>query len=152
MISRTHRAVYGFIAGAVATLVFHQCMFAILAAAGWVAQRPWRMTPVPPFSVPAIINLAFWGGVWGIGFALLHGRLGAALGGAPSWVRGMMYSAIGPMLLGSWLIVPLIKGNAIMAGFAPDRMLVSFLLNAIAFGAGLGITNALLIGQPNRTP
>ena len=145
--SRTHKIVYGFIAGAVATLVFHQCMYAILTAAGWLSQPPWRMTPVPPLSVPWVINLAFWGGLWGIPFALIYDRLGAWLGGAGAWLRGIMFAALGPLLIGSWIIAPLIKGQPLLAGLAPQRMLVGVLLNALAYGAGLGITYLLLLGD-----
>jgi hypothetical protein len=145
--SRTHKAVYGFIAGAIATLVFHQCMYAVLTAAGWLPQRPWRMTPVAPLSVPWIISLTFWGGLWGIPFALLYERLGAWLGGAGPWLRGMVFAAIGPLLLGSWLIVPILKGNAVFAGLAPQRMLIGILLNVVAYGIGLGISYVLLLGD-----
>ena len=51
---------------------------------------------------------------------------------------------VGPMLLGSWLVVSLIKGQPIMAGWVPQRLLVGWLLNGIAFGIGLGLLYPLL--------
>ena len=42
------RALLGFVAGFLATIIFHQLAIAALHAAG-IAPRPaWNMTPVPP--------------------------------------------------------------------------------------------------------
>ena len=58
--------VLGFIAGALATLVFHQGMVLILNTAGIIPVQPYSMRPIPPFGVPALLNSMFWGGLWGI--------------------------------------------------------------------------------------
>ena len=55
-----------FIAGFVSTLVFHQGVLWLLYAGGISPRAPWNMTPVPPLNIPAVISLAFWGGLWGI--------------------------------------------------------------------------------------
>src|SRR5260370_35718622 len=55
-----------FLAGFLSTLVFHQGMLAILHAAGATPRKPYAMDPTSPLRVPAVISLAFWGGVWGI--------------------------------------------------------------------------------------
>lgn len=57
-----------FIAGFAATLVFHQGVLWLMYQAGTVARAPWNMAPVPPFGVPAVVSLAFWGGLWGGAF------------------------------------------------------------------------------------
>jgi hypothetical protein len=37
------------------------------------------MTPVPPLNAPAVISLAFWGGLWGIAlWALIRASHGGA--------------------------------------------------------------------------
>lgn len=125
----------GFVAGATAVLIFHQGMYLLLNLAGLVSNPPWRFNPVPPLGVPTLFNQMFWGGLWGVGFALLHGRISG-----PGWLRGVLFGMIGPMLFGSWLVVAMIKGQPIMAGWVPQRLLVGFLLNGIAFGLGLGLT------------
>jgi len=55
-----------FIAGFVSTLVFHQGVLWLLYTGGFSPRAPWNMTPVPPLNAPAVISLAFWGGVWGV--------------------------------------------------------------------------------------
>src|SRR2546425_4353462 len=55
-----------FITGFVSTLVFHQGLLWLLHAGGVLPWAPWNMTQVPPLKVPAVISLAFWGGVRGI--------------------------------------------------------------------------------------
>ena len=56
-----------FIAGFASTLVFHQGVLLLLYAGGFSPRAPWNMTPVPPLNAPAVISLAFWGGVWVFG-------------------------------------------------------------------------------------
>lgn len=55
-----------FIAGFLATLIFHQGILALLHAAGIVPVGAWNMNAVPPLGIPSVISLAFWGGLWGI--------------------------------------------------------------------------------------
>src|SRR6266545_2307741 len=55
-----------FLAGFFSTLVFHQGLLAILHAAGASPRAPYSMDATAPFNVPAVLSLAFWGGVWGI--------------------------------------------------------------------------------------
>jgi hypothetical protein len=142
MASTATRMAIGFAAGALAVLVVHQGMFAILHATGMVPNPPWRTNPVPPYGVPTIVNQAFWGGLWGVAYALAYDRLPGA-----GWLKGFLFGMIGPMLLGSWLVVAAIKGQPLMAGLVPQRLLIGFLLNGVAFGIGLGIIYPLLRGM-----
>jgi hypothetical protein len=59
----------GFIAGFLATLIFHQVVMALLWKMGMAPRPPFQTAPRPPFGVPAVFSLAFWGGIWGILFA-----------------------------------------------------------------------------------
>src|SRR4051794_33246547 len=77
------RLVVGFVAGFLSVLTFQSGLIALFYAAGAVPFAPWRMTPVPPFGVPQSLSAAFWGGLWGIAYALLEPRLTARLG---SWL------------------------------------------------------------------
>jgi hypothetical protein len=65
------RILFGFIAGFLATLIFHQVVVALLWWAGVAPFGPFSMAATQPFGVPAVISLAFWGGVWGILFGLI---------------------------------------------------------------------------------
>ena len=59
-----HRAGYGFAAGAVSVLVFHQGMWALLHALGLMPPA-FPTAPVAPFGVPRIYDMCFWGGSTG---------------------------------------------------------------------------------------
>jgi len=71
---------FGFIAGCVATLIFHQGLWWVFNQIGVIPpDRPaWPLDPIPPYGVPSVISKAFWGGLWGAGLALLLGQLSGA--------------------------------------------------------------------------
>src|SRR5215212_5639310 len=69
------RIVLAWLAGFLATLVFHQPVLWLLHAAGVTPRTPYNMKAVPPLHVPSVISLAFWGGVWGIIMILALARV-----------------------------------------------------------------------------
>ena len=96
------RASFGFLAAVISVLTFHQGMWAFLHLFG-LMPPPYPMRGVPPFGVPLIIDLCFWGGVWGAAFGLVLPRLS---GKYPLWVSGLGLG-IAAALVGLF-IVPLI--------------------------------------------
>src|SRR5258707_12056509 len=66
------RLALGFVAGFLATLTFHQIGIWVLHAVGYIPFAAWNTAPKPPFGVPSVISLSFWGGVWGIIFVLIE--------------------------------------------------------------------------------
>jgi len=129
-----------FIAGFVSTLVFHQGVLWLLYAGGVSPRGPWNFTPVPPLHLPAVISLAFWGGVWGI---VLWALIGAAGGGA-YWIMALVIGALGPSLV-FWFVVMPMKGMGLAGGWDPKIIVSGLLLNG-AWGLGA----ALLIRLLNR--
>ena len=80
MRSTAMRAVFGFAAAVISVLVFHQAMWAALhalALPGLGMPPPYPTDTVPPWGVPRIANLCFWGGLYGIAFGLMLPRLTA---------------------------------------------------------------------------
>ena len=75
------RAALGFAAAVLSVLTFHQGMWAVLHAAGVMPLAPYPTNPVPPFGVPLIASLCFWGGLYGLAFGLTLPRLPRA----PMW-------------------------------------------------------------------
>ena len=69
------RMILGFIAAAISVLIFHQGMILLLREIGMLpaAVRVWNLTP-NPFGVPQVLNLCFWGGLYGVAFGLLAPR------------------------------------------------------------------------------
>lgn len=95
-----------FIAGFLATLTFHQAAIAALWAAKAIPRAPFNMSPVPPFGVPSVISLAFWGGVWGIAILWAAARMPARWRLPATIVLG----AIGPVLVAFYVVGPM-KGR-----------------------------------------
>jgi hypothetical protein len=106
---------HGFVAGFLATLLFHQPGLALLHSAGLIGDEGFDMQPVPPFGVPALVQLAFWGGVWGIAFALLERVLARCPGGY--WLGAVLFGAVVPPLAFRLVALP-IKGLPVGYGFS----------------------------------
>lgn len=140
-----NRAVLGFVAAAISVLVFHQGMWGLLHLLGLMP--PWYPTAgVPPFGVPRIIDLCFWGGVWGAAFGLVLPSLPKSY---PMWVLGLGLG-IAAALVGLF-IVPLIKGLHVAGGWAVMAFVRSFLING-CWGIGVGLILPLLMRQVHRKP
>lgn len=137
----------GFIAGLVAVLVFHQgAAFllhhvgnevpASLAVFGRVGP-PYNMAPVPPFGVPTVLSQAFWGGVWGIAFAVVLDRVRP-----PALLFGFVAGALALTLV-AFTVVATLKGLPSFAGGNTQIWARAGLLNG-AWGWG----TALLLIPP----
>jgi hypothetical protein len=123
--------VRAFIAGFVSTLVFHQGVLGLFYLGGAFPRAPYDMTAVPPLGIPAVISLAFWGGVWGAAiWPLLKDLAGAAY-----WVRAIMIGAIGPSAVALFIVFPL-KGMPMAGGWDPKLIVGALILNG-AWGLGL---------------
>ncbi|MGH7930580.1 MAG: hypothetical protein ACREQV_22650 [Candidatus Binatia bacterium] len=128
------RLLFGFIAGFLATLIFHQLAVTLLWVIGVAPFPPFSMTETRPFGVPAVFSLAFWGGVWGILFALIHD--GFPRGGG-YWVTAFLFGAILPSLVALLVVLPL-KGRPLGGGWHPPLLLTAFLVNG-AWGIGTAV-------------
>ena len=130
---------FGFLAGFLATLIFHQLTVALLWNIGVLPSAPFPMAPTQPFGVPAVFSLAFWGGVWGILFALVHGRFPP---GGAYWVAAFLFGAILPSLVALMVVLPL-KGQPMGGGWHPPVLLRIFFINGV-WGIGTGLILKLL--------
>lgn len=129
--SRGRDLVLGFIAGALAVVTFHQGMVFLLSTVGLIQSHVYATQGVPPFGVPTILNQMFWGGLWGLLFAVVADTL-------PPWpllLLGFTFGVLGPVLA-SWFVVAPLKGTPIAAGWVPQRMLASVLING-CWGIGM---------------
>ncbi|TAL86650.1 MAG: hypothetical protein EPN74_04015 [Rhodanobacter sp.] len=124
-----------FIAGFVSTLVFHQGLLQVLHLIGAFPHRAWNMAPVPPLGVPAVLSLAFWGGLWGI---LLWALVRKQHGGR-RWLWGMIWGALLPSIVALFVVLPL-KGMPMAGGFDPKLIFGALLLNGVW---GLGVVGLM---------
>ena len=128
------RALSGFIAGFLATLIFHQLTLLLLWKAGVAPFAPFSMAPTHPFGVPAVISLAFWGGVWGIAYAFIDNRFPK---GAGYWPASFLFGAIAPSAVALLIVLPL-KGHPVGGGWHAPLLTTAFLVNG-AWGIGTGL-------------
>ena len=129
--------VLAFIAGALAVPVFHQILLLLLYLAKIVPFAPFNWTPTKPFGVPDIISISFWGGVWGVVFALTLPRW---FRGATYWIAAAIIGGVALTLVFMFVVWPLKIG-----GLPPDMVglfIIGFVLNA-AWGIGWALFLAL---------
>lgn len=132
------KIILAFIAGFIATLVFHQGGLAALNALGLTDPAPFNMKGVEPFGVPQVFSLAFWGGVWGI---LLAWFLGTRKTGW--YVRAFIFGALLPTVVAFFVVAPL-KGQPVAAGWDPKLILGALILNGL-WGLGAALIYRTLI-------
>ena len=128
------RVVYGFIAGFLATLTFHQIALWVLRIAGIAPFGPYNMMPTQPWGVPFVFSLALWGGVWGILLAFIQEHLSK---GIYYWVLLFLFGGVFPSLVALLIIAPL-KGHPVGGGWQGTLLLTVLIVNGI-WGVGTGI-------------
>lgn len=144
------RILFGFTAGFIATLTFHQLSVWVLWSAGLAPFAPYSMAATKPFGVPAVISLAVWGGIWGILFALVERRFPGHSG---YWVTAFLFGAVFPSLVALLVVLPL-KGHPPGGGWRPSLLVTAFIING-AWGVGSGLILRILSGWfsiRRRTP
>jgi hypothetical protein len=127
-----------FIAGFVATLVFHQGLLGLLHLAGISPMAPFNLAATKPLGVPQVVSLAFWGGVW----AIALGPLLAKFTGARWWWAWVVAGAIGPSAVALFVVFPL-KGLPMAGGWDPKLIVGALLLNG-AWGLGCAVVLRLM--------
>ncbi|ASJ72061.1 hypothetical protein [Granulosicoccus antarcticus] len=117
----------GFLAGFIATFVFHQLAVAILAAIGLSPFGAWNFSATAPLGIPAVLSLSFWGGIWGIIMIMLHQHFGQ---GTRYWLSAFLFGGIVTSVVALFIVVPM-KGGPLGGGFAPALLLTVFIINGV---------------------
>jgi hypothetical protein len=145
MVSLQKRIGLGVLTAVISVLVFHQGMWALLhylQLPGLGMPAPYPTDPIPPFGVPRIVNLCFWGGLWGAAF-------GAVWRGRPAtyWWGGLLLGVAAAAT--GLIIVAGIKGLPIGGGWQLNSWIRSLLINGF-WGLGVGLLLTALSGQAVR--
>lgn len=130
-------AIVGFLSGAVSVFVFHQGIVTIFNALELTSRHAYSAQATPPFGVPQVWSLAFWGGVWGVLLAALLARLETAR----LLVAATLFGAVLPTLV-AWFVVAPLKGQPVGGGFAASAVALALVANGL-WGLGTGIGLAL---------
>ncbi len=123
------RMLLGFIAGVLSVLTFHQGMVELFHLAD-AAPPAWSMQLVPPYSVPRLVDLSFWGGLYGLVFGMFAPVL------RPNWAFGIALGVIAAAV--GWLVVAPLKGMPLGYGWDPAAMIRSLIINGV-WGLGVGL-------------
>jgi tetrahydromethanopterin S-methyltransferase subunit C len=97
---------------------------------------------VPPFGVPVIVNLCFWGGLYGLVFGLAFPKITL-----PRWFAGLLLGILAVLV--GFFVVPTIKGLPIGGGWVINNWIRSILING-CFGVGVGLIYPFLAGRVFR--
>jgi hypothetical protein len=130
-----NRILLSFCAGFIATIVFHQLALEGLHLAGVTARSAYNLQGVPPFGVPSVLSLAFWGGVWGMIMIPAIARVR----GVAYWIVAAVFGAILPTLVAAFVVAPLKGVKMPMTG---ANIATGLIVNA-AWGLGTAITYRL---------
>ncbi|MGA2402550.1 MAG: hypothetical protein ABSG91_12735 [Syntrophobacteraceae bacterium] len=136
---------FGFTAGFLATFTFLQFSVWVLWSLGVSPFVPYSMAATKPFGVPVFVSQAFWGGIWGILFALVERRFPAHGG---YWVVAFLFGAVLLSLVLLLVVLPL-HGRPLGGGWHPPFMLTAFIANG-AWGIGTGLFLRVMAGWFSR--
>jgi hypothetical protein len=126
------RIILAFLAGFIATFVFHQGGLALLNQFGLTERAPFNMSATKPFGVPQVFSLAFWGGVWGIALAWFLGTR------KKGWfARALAFGALLPTAIALFVVMPL-KGMPVAGGWDLQLILGGLILNGL-WGIGTAL-------------
>ena len=92
--------------------------------------------------MPRIVDLAFWGGLYGILFGLALPRLRP-----PYWLDGLVLGIIAA-LVGLFVVAPL-KGSPDGGGWQVNNWMRSLLINGF-WGIGVGLILPLILPRSRR--
>lgn len=135
----------GFSAGFLSTITFHQVTLWALWLVGFAPFKPYVFTAVPPLDLPAVISLAFWGGVWGVLLTMIMNKV------SPSgyWAKAFLFGAVFPSLVALLIVLPL-KGKPLGGGWHPKLLATAFLINGV-WGFGTAAIFRVLVSKEPRT-
>lgn len=134
------RVLAGFCAAVVATLTFHQAMWALLFLFGLMGW-PYPLA-MNRFGLPLIVSICLWRGVWGAAYATVsHWHLRSA------WLSGLVFGAL--VGAGEWVSALLRSGEWAVSHQTWLYLMQALLVNGF-WGLGLGIMLAALPARTRR--
>ena len=114
-----------FIAGFLATVLFHQTAIWLLTLVLPFPFTPWNMA-TNDYGLPRVVALALWAGVWAVPLCLLI-RARPAL---PAMATGAVLGSLIPSLWG-WTVIAAMRGGPLFAGGNTRVILTVLFINAV---------------------
>jgi hypothetical protein len=129
------RLFHGLVAGALAMLLFHQTSLQLLYWCGLIQHPAFRLANVPPFNVPMIVSVTFWGALFGAILGILP-RMPTRIS-----TRGLINALFGVTMV--WFVVRPIAGHGIAFDWHPHAMAASAFAS-LAWGYGVALIQPVL--------
>ncbi len=142
--NRILRLLLAFAAGFISVFLFHQGMLVFLNQIGFTQFTPYPKDPTQPFGIPTIWSLAFWGGVWGILWAVFTLQFRKKLS---YWLTAFLFGAFAPTAVFLLIVSPL-KGLPIAGGWELNLITTGLMLNG-AWGLGTAILFKFAVERVN---
>ncbi len=133
------RMLLGFAAAVIAVLTFHQGTVWVLGSMGLAQGAIYSTVPVPPLGVPRIVNLCFWGGLYGAVYGLVWPRLTI-----PSWLSGLCLGILAALI--GMFVVASIKGAPVANNWMAWPIARSLIINGM-WGLGVGLILPWLLNR-----
>lgn len=133
-------SIIAFIAGFLATVLFHQGFLELLFQLHIIAKKPFSMVPTVPFGVPSFISLSFFGGLWGIAGVLIFRKY---IEQKKFWLLFTLFGGVFPPLVAVLVVFPA-KHMEVSSMLSPGFILLMFLVNAI-WGLGSAFITKILL-------
>jgi hypothetical protein len=133
---------FAVIAAVLSVLTFHQGMWALfhyMELPGLGMPPPYPTDAIPPFGIPRIVDLCFWGGVWGALFGAVW-----RLPRSTYWWGGLILGAAAAVT--GLIVVAAIKGLPIGGGWQLNNWIKSLAINGF-WGLGVGLILTVLTGE-----
>lgn len=130
------RIFLGGVAGALAMLICHQTTLQFFFWLGLTDHAAFRIAHVPPFNVPMVLSITFWGAVYG-------GVFGWA---CPMMPRSLALRAVIAgvfAILMAWFVVRPVAGSLVAYGWNPRPMALSAIAN-LMWGVGVALIAPML--------
>jgi hypothetical protein len=141
--SLLRHVIAAFLTGAVAVLLVHQPVIALLHWAGATPIAAYSLRATSPWGVPVLLSLSFWGGVWTIPIAWALDRL-------PRrwfyWLGAMLLGAVPPTLT-TWIVIFPMRG---LPPAAFNTVVPVALMANGTWGLGIGILWTMIASRQHR--
>lgn len=121
-------------------------MLAVLYWAGLTARTPFALERVAPLDAPAVLVLAFWGGVWGIALARV---VSFSTNRLNYWLLSLLFGATLPTVV-NWFVFAPLHGFPLGRGWRFPDMATSILVNG-AWGLGTALLLRLWHARQRRS-
>lgn len=133
--------IISFVAGFMATILFHQEFLEFLFQIGIIPKSPFALTSTRPFSFPTFISLSFWNGVWGIVGVLLFRKY---LTHKRFWLFLTLFGTIFPSLI--TIMIACLLNHTILH---PAGIILMLIANSI-WGFGVAFITKILSIHLNK--